>query len=90
MTSLPIPRPRNRHEARAVAAGAAITELLEQPVAAPDRPIWVRPKEATRLSGLGLTTIYALMARGVLISRKVGGARLISIASLERLGAGDE
>lgn len=50
------------------------------------RPIWVRPKKAAQLGGFGLTRCYELMNSGELESRKVGGLRLISVASIERLG----
>lgn len=50
------------------------------------RPLWVRPAEACRLSGLGLTRLYELLNTGELESRKLGAARLVSVASIERLG----
>jgi excisionase family DNA binding protein len=51
-----------------------------------DRPIWVRPKEAARLGGFGLTRCYELIDSGKLKSIKVGGMRLVSVASIESLG----
>ena len=50
------------------------------------RPLWVRPQEACRLSGLGLTRLYELLNSGDLESRKLGRSRLVSVASIERLG----
>jgi excisionase family DNA binding protein len=50
------------------------------------RPLWVRPKEACRLTGLGMTRVYELLNSGDLQSRKLGRARLVSVASIERLG----
>jgi excisionase family DNA binding protein len=50
------------------------------------RPIWVTPKEASRLSAIGLTRLYELLKDGTLKSVKVGRKRLISFESLELLG----
>jgi excisionase family DNA binding protein len=50
-------------------------------------PIWVRPRQACELSGLGLTTLYRLINDGTLETRLVGRARLIRRIDLERLGA---
>lgn len=52
----------------------------------PTKPIWVSPKEASRLTGIGLTRLYELLNDGTLGSRKLGRKRLISYASLESLG----
>lgn len=52
-----------------------------------DLPMWVRPKEAARLAGLGVTRLYELLNSGEIESRKLGGARLVRVASLENLGA---
>lgn len=41
--------------------------------------------DAARVTGLGRTTLYALMADGTLPSRKIGKRRLIPAASLMRL-----
>jgi hypothetical protein len=48
--------------------------------------IWVRPRRAAQISGLGLTRIYELIGNGQIESRRLGGARLISVASLLALG----
>jgi len=50
------------------------------------KPIWVTPSEAIRISGIGRTRLYELMANGTLQSIKMGGKRLISFASIEALG----
>jgi excisionase family DNA binding protein len=50
----------------------------------PTPPIAVRVKDAIKLSGLGLTTLYALMGSGELPSFTVGRRRLIRYADLER------
>jgi excisionase family DNA binding protein len=50
------------------------------------RPIWVSPKEASRLTAIGLTRLYELLADGTLKSVKVGRKRLISFDSLQSLG----
>jgi excisionase family DNA binding protein len=46
----------------------------------------VTPSEAIRISGIGRTRLYELMANGTLASVKVGGKRLVSYASIETLG----
>lgn len=48
------------------------------------RPLAVRPGEAARLLGLSERTIRSLVASGEIPSRKVGAARLIPYADLER------
>jgi excisionase family DNA binding protein len=50
------------------------------------KPIWVTPSEAIRLSGIGRTRLYELLADGTLKSIKLRGKRLISFASIEALG----
>ena len=50
------------------------------------KPIWVRPKAAAKLGGFGLTRCYELINEGQLKTRKVGGMRLVSVASIEALG----
>jgi hypothetical protein len=53
--------------------------------APPLKPITVTVKQALSLSGLGCSTIYKLMASGVLMRRKIGHRTLITYESLERL-----
>ena len=48
-----------------------------------------RVKEASRVSGIGVTKLYALMKEGRLEKRKVGGMTLIPASSLRALVEGD-
>lgn len=48
-----------------------------------------RVKDASRVSGIGVTKLYALMKEGRLEKRKVGGMTLIPAASLQALIDGD-
>lgn len=50
------------------------------------QPIWVGINDAMRLSGLGRTTLYDLLATGGLRGITVGRRRLISVASIAALG----
>jgi excisionase family DNA binding protein len=52
----------------------------------PTKPIWVSPKQASRLTAIGLTRLYELLNDNTLKSIKVGRKRLVSYASLEVLG----
>ena len=56
---------------------------LPQPPAL--EPLTVTPKTASRLSGLGNTTIFAMCKDGRLESMLVNNRRLILYASLKRL-----
>lgn len=47
------------------------------------------PKDAARVTGLGLTTIYRLVNDGTLDRRKVGTRSLITATSLRRLVEGE-
>ncbi len=51
------------------------------------KPLWISPKEASRLTSIGRTRLFELLADGTLASIKVGRKRLISYGSLETLGA---
>jgi excisionase family DNA binding protein len=53
------------------------------------KSIWVRPKEACEIAGVGLTTLYKLIGQGRVESKRVEGyrIRLIRRSSLENLGA---
>jgi hypothetical protein len=68
-------------EATPVAGPPAPRQLLDKYGA-----IWVRPRRAAQISGLGLTRIYQLIGNGQIESRRCGGARLISVNSLLALG----
>jgi hypothetical protein len=48
--------------------------------------IWVSPREACRISSIGMTVLYRFLNDGTIVSRKVGRKRLVSVESLERLG----
>jgi hypothetical protein len=52
----------------------------------PDGIMWVRPRRACQITGLGLTKLYELINDGRVESRRLDGARLISVDSLRRLG----
>ena len=47
---------------------------------------WVRPRRAAALLGCGLTKTYEFITDGRLVTKKVDGMRLISVASIERIG----
>jgi len=46
----------------------------------------VSPREASRLTGIGLTRLYELLNNHTLKSIKLGRKRLVSYASIEALG----
>ena len=50
------------------------------------KPVWVTPNEAIRISGIGRTMLYEMIANGEIVSIKLRGKRLISYASIETLG----
>jgi excisionase family DNA binding protein len=47
---------------------------------------WISIREAARLSGLGRTTIYGLLARKAIESTKVGKRRLVRRRAISELG----
>lgn len=49
------------------------------------RPLAVRIPEAVRLTGIGRTKLYSLMASGEVATVKIGRSTLIPMASLEAL-----
>jgi hypothetical protein len=53
-------------------------------------PIWVRPKKAAHIGGFGLTRCYELINSGQLLTRKIGGMRLVSVSSIKALGTDEE
>ena len=55
---------------------------------APLEPLYVRPKEACRLLGIGLTRLYQLLNDRTLESILIGRTRLITMVSIKRLGQG--
>ena len=79
--------PEPRHERKR--GRGSLVELQLGPRPPPsDLPIWVRPREACRLIGCGLTFLYQLINEEKVESRLVGRARLIRRLDLERLGQG--
>mgnify|MGYP000409091997 CR=1 FL=1 len=58
----------------------------------PIAPLAYRPNEAAKALNVGRTMVYALINSGELHSVKVGGCRLIPLATLEAFlnGEGDE
>jgi hypothetical protein len=49
-------------------------------------PLWVRPRRAIQMIDCGMTKFYELMANGRVETKKVDGMRLVSVASLKKLG----
>ena len=49
-------------------------------------PLWVRPKRAIQIIDCGLTKFYELVADGRVETKKLDGMRLVSVASLKKLG----
>lgn len=47
------------------------------------------PKEAARVTGLGITTVYSLLKDGTFRSRTLGRRRLISAASVREFVEGE-
>jgi excisionase family DNA binding protein len=59
--------------------------FVQPPYFATGPPIAVRIPDAARCSGLGKSTLYALIARGQLESVMVGRRRLVLYSSLQKL-----
>jgi len=57
---------------------------ISTPPAAP-KPLTVRIPEAARITGLGRTKLYELIASGDLAVIKIGRATLVTMASIEAL-----
>ena len=51
----------------------------------PTEPIAVRIPEATRLTGIGRSKLYELIASGDIETAKIGTCTLITVASLRQL-----
>jgi excisionase family DNA binding protein len=56
----------------------------------PGRPITVRIREASRLTGIGRSKLYELIKDGHIETVKIGSMTLIPMRSLERLSGGVE
>ncbi len=63
---------RKEHRARSIERQASIV----------DTTLFVSVREACHVLGVGRTTLYALIARGDVVSARRGGRRLVSSASL--------
>ncbi|MBB3875549.1 helix-turn-helix domain-containing protein [Sphingomonas aquatilis] len=55
------------------------------PMAPTPRPLAVRVSDATRLTGIGKTKLFELIADGTLETTSIGRRRLILYRSLEQL-----
>jgi excisionase family DNA binding protein len=53
-------------------------------------PLGYRPEQVARLTGLGRTKVFELIATGELESTKVGRSRIVLARSVERLLEGGE
>lgn len=70
--------------------GMDLVPTLLQPQAPPG-VLWLRPKDAARAAGISRALLYEWMSAGRLVTRKVGGVRLIlasSLAALENVPSG--
>ena len=47
--------------------------------------IWVRPKAAARMAGIGLTLLYRWVAAGRVVTKRIGGVRLVYVPSIHAL-----
>jgi excisionase family DNA binding protein len=59
--------------------------LSSDPRAQPLPPLAVRIADATRLTGIGKTKLFELIAKGTLETTSIGRRRLILYRSLQRL-----
>jgi hypothetical protein len=59
------------------------------PIRGPPEPpaIWVRPKAAAQIAGIGVTLLYRWIAAGRVVSKKVGGCRLVYVPSIHNIAA---
>ena len=56
----------------------------------PITPLGYRPEQVSRITGLGRTKVFALIASGELDSVKVGRSRIVLARSVEKLLDGGE
>jgi hypothetical protein len=49
--------------------------------------IWARPKAAAQIAGIGTTLLYRWIAAGRVVSKKIGGVRLVYIPSIHSIAA---
>ena len=71
----------NKHIVRSRAASEQERGQLPTPI----EPIAVRIPEATRLTGIGRSKLYELIASGDIETAKIGTCTLITVASLRQL-----
>ncbi len=55
---------------------------IERQLSIVDTTLFVSIREACQILAIGRTTLYAMMARGDVVSARRGGRRLVSSASL--------
>ena len=60
-----------------------------KPIDPSDPPLWVSVARACYLTSFGKVQMHEMIKEGVVISRKVGGKRLVLYRSLEHIGEGD-
>ena len=60
--------------------------LKPRPAPSLPAPIWIRPRDAVAQYGIRMTLLYKLINEGQIISKLIGGARVLSVASLDALG----
>jgi hypothetical protein len=53
----------------------------------PPEPIWVRPKVGAQIAGVGLTLFYRWLSTGRVVSKRVGGVRLVYVPSIHAIAA---
>lgn len=66
-------------------SGAKKSDSTRFPRPPPDVLLWLRPKDAALAAGVSRSLLYQWMTAGRLVTRKVGGVRLILAASLAAL-----
>jgi hypothetical protein len=59
------------------------------PINGPPEPqaIWARPKAAAQIAAIGVTLLYRWIAAGRVVSKKIGGVRLVYIPSIHNIAA---
>lgn len=67
------------------ASPAATAEVLSPGSPHPVKPVSMRIPDASRYTGLGRSSLYDLMNRGLVRYSKVGTARLLLVADLDKI-----
>jgi hypothetical protein len=83
-TSPPEPEPEESPHAAAPQDPPRERGPPEQPAL---QPIWVRPREAARIAGVGMTLFNRWIAEQRVISRKIRGVRLVYVPSIHDIPA---